>query len=330
MISVLLPVYNGKKYLLSSITSILNQTYKKFELLIIDDGSEEDIKEVINEINDRRIKYIRKIHSGLGDTLNLGIKLAKYKYITRMDADDIALPNRFEKQIQYLEQNSKVDILSNWYADFEKKVIYITKTSQSHITIKKKLLLYADICHPSVMMKKETIERLGGYKKNIYEKDVFVDYKLWLDIKDQVTFNNLQEVLLLKRYSKKSLSKNNMTKIKKIHYLIQEKYYSDLEKYFGLELEEEQNYYMGLREYFWGDKSKARGYWLKLGKKIINYPKAILFFFLTFLNDNALLEFNEFKIWLRIKKIFMLLNRNERKIIKDLNKFLNNYQTEFK
>ncbi|MBK7981678.1 MAG: glycosyltransferase family 2 protein [Ignavibacteriae bacterium] len=94
MISVLLPVYNGEKYLSQSIKSILNQTFRDFEFIIVDDGSIDNTEKIVSSFHDTRIKYIKKDHTGLADTLNYGLKLANYDWVARMDADDISLPNR--------------------------------------------------------------------------------------------------------------------------------------------------------------------------------------------------------------------------------------------
>src|SRR2546430_10111904 len=94
-ISVILSVYNGEEYLKECIESILVQTFKSFEFIIVDDGSTDNSKSIINSYNDPRIKLISQKNQGLASALNTGIKHAQGKYIARMDADDIAMPNRF-------------------------------------------------------------------------------------------------------------------------------------------------------------------------------------------------------------------------------------------
>ena len=109
-ISVIMPVYNTEKeYLTEAIESILNQTFQDFEFLIIDDGSTEPhVKETILSYNDNRIKYFYKENSGVADTLNFGLSKANGQYIARMDADDISLPERFEKQVSFLDCNPDI------------------------------------------------------------------------------------------------------------------------------------------------------------------------------------------------------------------------------
>ena len=103
-ISVIMPVYNTEeKYLREAIESILNQTFKDFEFLILNDGSTNNVQEVLESYDDKRIKIIQGEHKGIGYALNRLVQLAEGKYIARMDSDDISLPERFEKQYHYLE-----------------------------------------------------------------------------------------------------------------------------------------------------------------------------------------------------------------------------------
>ena len=97
-ISVLMPTYNAEKYLKEAIESILNQTFTDFELLVIDDCSKDNTRNIVLSYNDKRIRLIDGLQKGLAAALNFGIKIAKGVYVARMDADDIALPERFSKQ----------------------------------------------------------------------------------------------------------------------------------------------------------------------------------------------------------------------------------------
>lgn len=106
-ISVLMPVYNTpEKYLREAIDSILGQTYQDFEFLIIDDGStEKHVKATVDSYQDSRIKYFYKENGDIGDALNYGLKLSKSEFIARMDADDISLPNRLQRQLDFLTKD---------------------------------------------------------------------------------------------------------------------------------------------------------------------------------------------------------------------------------
>lgn len=108
-------VYNGEKYLAEAIESILNQTYKNFELIIINDGSKDNSVEIIKNYmkQDNRIVLIDRENKGLPYSLNEGISVAKGEYIARMDADDISLPTRFEKQVDYMQKN-ELDVCGSY------------------------------------------------------------------------------------------------------------------------------------------------------------------------------------------------------------------------
>ena len=106
-ISVIMPVYNGDKFLIKSIKSILNQTFKNFEFIIINDGSSDNSLKIIESFDDRRIKFFNNLENrGISFTLNKGLKVAKGKYIARQDQDDISLPDRLTLQLEYIRENN--------------------------------------------------------------------------------------------------------------------------------------------------------------------------------------------------------------------------------
>ncbi len=192
MISVIMPVYNGEKYLQESINSILNQTYKYFEFIILNDGSSDKTEEIILSYNDPRIVYVKnETNLEIVKTLNKGISLAKGKYIARMDADDISLPKRFEVQLNFLENNSSISICGSWIETFgyQKK---LWKSPISHDEIKARLLLNSSIFHPTVMIKKAVFHQF------LYEQEYkkAEDYALWVKAIDSFKFHNIPEVLL--------------------------------------------------------------------------------------------------------------------------------------
>src|SRR5665213_836599 len=114
-ISVIMPVHNGGEFLKDAIDSILSQTWKDIELIIIDDGSTDTSADIIKSYRDDRIKSIRQTNHGLAYTLNKGLGLAKGDFIARMDQDDISLPSRLEKQMQYMAYNTKLGVLGTFF-----------------------------------------------------------------------------------------------------------------------------------------------------------------------------------------------------------------------
>lgn len=174
-LSVVLPVYNGEKYLRLAIDSILKQTYPNFELIILNDGSTDKTEEIIKSYNDPRIVYVEKANTGLADTLNVGWKMARYDWIARMDSDDIAFPNRFEEQVKYLTDDIDIigsaAIIINQNGD---KVGSIRiPTTKQEIVRKNK----TPFIHPTVIIRKSILEKLGGYDTNLRRSE---DINLWM------------------------------------------------------------------------------------------------------------------------------------------------------
>jgi len=205
-ISVVMPVYNGEKYLKEAIESVLNQSYKNFEFIIINDGSTDSTEAIILEYNDSRIRYIRQENTGIGGALRNGCNLAIGNYIARMDADDICLTNRFELQKKYLDLNPTIVLVSN-------AVIYIDEFGNSlgrsfpytsNSAIKKKFKLGSPICHPSVMMRKNAYVSSGGYK----DLEPLEDLYLWIKLSKQGKLHNLSSPLLKYRILNNSISRS--------------------------------------------------------------------------------------------------------------------------
>lgn len=159
VVSVLMPTYNAEKYLKEAIDSILNQTFTDFEFLIIDDNSKDKTKKIIGKYNDKRIKLIKGPQKGLAAALNCGIKKAQGKYIARMDADDISLPARFEKQVNYLEAHPEITVLGTWQEHFG-RWNFIHKAKATHEECKAELLFNCDLCHSTLMFRKEDFTKI--------------------------------------------------------------------------------------------------------------------------------------------------------------------------
>lgn len=192
-VTVLMPVYNCELYIKEAIDSILNQTYTNFELLIIDDASTDKTVELIKKCLDVRINLIQKpVNKGLTDSLNHGLKIAKGKYIARMDGDDISLPERFAKQILFLEENQEVILCGSWFSIIGSD--RIVKVPEHHNEIKLAFLKGNCIAHPSVMMRKQSLDAF----QVIYDvyKEPAEDYDLWVRLMLKGKLHNLQEVLL--------------------------------------------------------------------------------------------------------------------------------------
>ena len=194
-LSVLIPTYNGGRYVFEAIQSILNQTYQDFELLIIDDGSTDNTSKIIQSFNDPRIRWFRnEKNEGLIATLNRGLELAQGQLIARMDSDDLSLPDRFEKQIHYLNEHPDVSVVGGAYETIEENVRIVRHPTDPEQVRQELLFTGCVIAHPTVMFRKKVLEDLGfTYDKNYPHAE---DYALWAKLSQQVKLANLPDVLL--------------------------------------------------------------------------------------------------------------------------------------
>ncbi len=206
-VSVVMSVFNGEKYLREAIESNLNQTFSDFEFIIINDGSTDKTQEIIEEFADRdsRIRFINQSNMGLTKSLNKAIKLARGEYIARMDADDIALPERFEKQVAFLEKEGDVALVGTAYYEIDDKggVIGRKVFPQSDVEIRKIMLKYNPFFHASVMIRREVFEVVGLYGESI---PFAQDYDLWLRIAGKYKVANLPDPLMKRRYTPANIS----------------------------------------------------------------------------------------------------------------------------
>lgn len=194
MISVVMPTFNGEKFIKEAIESILNQTFNDFEFIIVNDGSIDNTEKIIQSFSDKRIVYVKKEqNSGISDTLNLGISLAKGKYIARMDDDDISIPNRFERQLEVFASDLKIIVCGS--LSYIKNSTRVSSLPEHHDDIKLNLLFNNCMLHPSVMILKEVLLETK-YDLNFVPSE---DYELWCRLIWKGEFYNIQEPLMIYR-----------------------------------------------------------------------------------------------------------------------------------
>lgn len=205
IVTVLLPTYNCEAYVRESIQSILDQTFPDFELVIIDDASTDGTVQIIKEFDDPRICLIQKEkNTGYTDSLNHGIDIAKGVYIARMDADDISVPSRLEKQVNFLETHKDVVLCGSWYQEIPTQ--HIAQLPCSHEAIKVSMLSSNAICHPSVMFRKDFFIQHQLYYNRDFEPAE--DYELWTRLLALGEINNLPEVLIYYRLHAQQVSEH--------------------------------------------------------------------------------------------------------------------------
>ena len=194
-ISVLIAVYNAEKYIQQALKSIYNQTYQDFEIILVDDASTDKTSEILFNMKDSRtFIYRNSENKGLTKSLNIGLKLCRGEYIARMDADDISHPQRFKKQVRYLDENPKCLVLGSWYGRIDSTgQIWGTKeTPTTYENIRKNLLIGNCVGHGSAMLRRSSLVEIGGYN----EKYICAqDYDLWLRLSEVGELRNLGEYL---------------------------------------------------------------------------------------------------------------------------------------
>lgn len=211
LVSVVMPAYNASAYIADAIESILNQTYNKFELIIVDDCSRDGTADIIKKYakRDKRIIFLQnKKNLKLSKTLNYGIEMAKGKYIARMDADDYSYHDRLEKQVSYFERHPTVGILGGSMEMFttENKIIGIRKYPTQDNEIRKNLYWFSPFSHPLIMIRKAVLDTVGYYNDYYNPAE---DYELYFRIGKVSEFANLKDTLLRYRIVSKSMTTGN-------------------------------------------------------------------------------------------------------------------------
>jgi glycosyltransferase involved in cell wall biosynthesis len=223
-ITVLMPVYNGDKYLKEAINSILRQTFPSFEFLIINDGSKDKSLEIIRSYTDARIRLVENEKNlGLIKTLNKGIDLARGEYIARMDCDDVSLPDRLAKQFFFMDTHKKVGVCGTWFKTIGGQKNIVARYASAQDVIYCALLFNSILAHPTVIMRRKYFQ-----DNNLYYDPSYIhaeDYELWTEAIKYFEISCINDALLLyrvhpeqttKRFNEEQIQASGMTRLKQI------------------------------------------------------------------------------------------------------------------
>ena len=206
LVSVVMSVYKGEKYLAEAIESILNQTFRDFEFIIIDDGSTDSTPQILEQYReaDSRVHIYSQENRGLIASLNRGCRLAKGKYIARMDADDISLPARFARQVKFLSEHADIGVLGTWieYIDENGNSTGTWRMPVQPEVVDWALLFGTCLAHPSVMMRRTAVEQVGWYHAGMLYAE---DYDLWSRMRETTLLANLPDTLVQRRVLEESI-----------------------------------------------------------------------------------------------------------------------------
>ena len=226
-VSVIMAVYNQEDYVKHAIESILSQTYGSFEFLIVDDGSTDDTTTICNkyaqEVSSRIRIFRNERNLGLTRSLNIGLISARGKYIARMDADDVSLPERLETQVTYLESHPEIGLVGSFYSEIDgigNIINTIVEFPVTPIIINWRLCFENPIAHPPIMVRKELLDRVDGYDEKYA---VSQDYDLFIRLARITRLANISEVLFYWRVHTNNVSKSRNKEQREAAYEISRK-----------------------------------------------------------------------------------------------------------
>ena len=211
-ISVVLPVYNGERYLGEALDSILGQTLHDFELIAVDDGSTDATAEILDACarRDRRVRVLEQPHLGLIAALNRGLDASSGDYVARMDADDVSLEFRLERQLQFMKAHPSVGVCGAWIRFFGAAPSVEWRTAPDHGTLVSSLLFESSLAHPTVMLRRELFGPGLRYDPSFPHSE---DYDLWERASRSTRLANVQEVLLLHRIHDSQVTKTRSNEL---------------------------------------------------------------------------------------------------------------------
>lgn len=195
-VSVVMAVYNERPFLKKAVQSILDQTFEDFEFIILNDGSTDGSKAALEEFagRDDRIRLVHQTNKGLIASLNRGLEIASGKYIARMDGDDISHPERFGRQVSFLEENSEVGILGTWVEIIDEtgSLDRQWRLPTNPDAVAWQSLFNYRLCHPAIMARQSVLKSLGGYAEWATCAE---DYELWSRALFKTRIVNLPDAL---------------------------------------------------------------------------------------------------------------------------------------
>jgi glycosyltransferase involved in cell wall biosynthesis len=196
-VTVLMAVYNGERYVAQAVESILAQTYRDFEFVIVDDGSTDSSREMIERYSDPRIRLVSNSeNTGLAAALNRGLTLSRGSLVARQDADDVSEPGRLARQVAYLKSHPDVAVVGSWYRkiDSEGQDLGLRRLACEPLDVRWAMLFHCPLIHSAVMFRRAPlIERGWEYDSSIKYGE---DYALWSRVADELPISNIAEPLV--------------------------------------------------------------------------------------------------------------------------------------
>ncbi len=209
VLSIIMPLYNSERFIGQAIQSLLTQSFKEFELIIIDDASSDGSLDIVKEFKDGRIRIlINEKNQGISFTRNKGLNVARGRFIAPFDSDDVAMPDKFAKQVRFLGSHPGYGMIGSWAQLIDHDGNFLKKRWK--LPAKPKaipaILLFRNyFCHSSIIMRREAIP-IGGYDDRL---QIGEDYKMWIEIARKWKVWNLSDYLLHYRVHPESMTGKN-------------------------------------------------------------------------------------------------------------------------
>ncbi len=207
-VSILMPAYNVQDYVAQAIESMLCQTFRDFEFIIIDDGSIDNSWDIIQEYakkDDRIVALKNEANYKICKTLNRGIDIARGKYLVRMDADDWSYPYRLEKQVKFMDKNPEIGVSGGriMVCDKDMRCMHIREYKLNDKEIRKRMFFYNPFCHPATIWRSDILKNSSCFNEMLYDVE---DYDLYFRMGRMSKFANLPDILVKYRISENSVS----------------------------------------------------------------------------------------------------------------------------
>jgi glycosyltransferase involved in cell wall biosynthesis len=209
-VSVLMAVYNGEKYLAETLDTLLAQTLRGFELVVVDDGSSDRTAEILSAYAERDAR-IRPVHNErnlkLPGSLNRGLELCRAPLVARADADDLYVPEYLETQVRFLRDNPQIGVVSSAFhvADLDGRVLYTRCPPTDDRQIRFQLLFMSCLLHPTTVFRAHVVRDVGGYRDEYHMAE---DYELWSRLRDRTRFANQAVPLVRYRRHPQAIMRN--------------------------------------------------------------------------------------------------------------------------
>ena len=197
-VSVLMGIWNGAPHVREAIESVLSQTMADLELIVVDDESTDSTPAILGTFRDPRLQIVRRARGGLTSALNVALRLSRAPLVARLDADDLALPERLERQLAFLSTHPDVGLVGTAAreVDASGREVAVVRPPADDAGIRRALIRRNPFVHSSVVMRRDAVEQAGGYDEAF---PVAQDYDLWMRMSRVTRMANLLEPLVVRR-----------------------------------------------------------------------------------------------------------------------------------